>query len=239
MEKAREELKKALQAGPGAGRLALPGRLGARREGGRLGVMVARPSDAMADQLDLPKGQGVVVEEVQDGSAAAKVGLKVHDIVLELDGKAAPSEPAEFARQVSEVKADTAVDVVVLRKGRKETLKGLKLPEVKPDLGPKLDFKFPDVPFAVPGAPGAANVTTTINRNNDEFTARRTEGDLTLTVTGRVADGKASVSEVKVEDGKETHTYAELEKVPEAYRARAKALADQAAGKPAVRGREF
>src|SRR5262249_10458303 len=98
------------------------------------------------------------------------------------------------------------------------------------------DFKFPDVPFAVPGA---GNATTTINRNNDEFTARQTEGDLSITVTGRVADGQASVSEVKVEDGKEAHTYAELEKVPEAYRARAKALAGRAAGKPAGKGKRF
>ena len=37
----------------------------------------------------------------------------------------------EFKKNLQDVKPDAAVDVVVLRKGKKETIKGVKLPEAK------------------------------------------------------------------------------------------------------------
>ena len=42
-----------------------------------------------------------------------------------------PSNPEEFRKLVEGIKADTPVDAVVLRKGKKETIKGLSLPEAK------------------------------------------------------------------------------------------------------------
>ena len=41
----------------------------------RLGVVVSQPSAALADQLDLPKGRGLVLEQVVPNSPAAKAGL--------------------------------------------------------------------------------------------------------------------------------------------------------------------
>jgi hypothetical protein len=234
MELLRKEMRRGLElARPGAaGRMGLSG----QPQEGRLGAVVERPGDALVDQLDLPRGQGVVVREVQDGSAAAKAGLKPHDILLELNGKPASSEPAEFARQVGEIKADTPVDAVVLRKGKKETIKGLTLPEAKaaPARG-GLRFEFPAVPFGpAPGIRGlggrGGNGSLSISRNNDDFTVKETRGDVTITVAGRVADGKPVVSEVEVQDGKDSSKYVDLEKVPEAHRARARELADMAAG---------
>jgi beta-lactamase regulating signal transducer with metallopeptidase domain len=97
----------------------------------RLGVRISQPSEALVDQLDLPKGQGLVIEDVMPDTPAAKAGLKSHDILLELNGKAVPSNQGEFVRQVQEIKADSKVDAVVLRKGKKETIKDLTLPEEK------------------------------------------------------------------------------------------------------------
>jgi len=98
---------------------------------GRLGVRVSTPSPALADQLDLPKDQGLVIDQVTPESPAAKGGLKNNDILLEFNGKPVPTNPGEFIRQVHEIKADAKVDAVVLRKGKKETIKGLALPEEK------------------------------------------------------------------------------------------------------------
>ena len=71
-----------------------------------------------------------MIAHVKAGSAAAKAGLKANDILLELNGKPKCShEPKEFVKMLQEVKANTPVDAVVLRKGKKETLKGLSLPE--------------------------------------------------------------------------------------------------------------
>src|SRR5205823_1383109 len=119
--------------------------------------------------------------------------LKAHDVLLEVDGKPVSSDPAEFVKALESVKANTPVDVVVLRKGKKETLKGLSLPEKAAALDlavpalPPLNVAPPAVAgvpgFAiVGGAPGAGVMTTTF-RTNDHFTTRHQEGSLVITLT--------------------------------------------------------
>src|SRR5262249_22971070 len=75
----------------------------------RLRAQVRRPSQTLVEQLDLPKEQGQVLEEVGANSAAAKAGLKKHDILLELNGKPVSSKPEEFRKMLKEVKANTPV----------------------------------------------------------------------------------------------------------------------------------
>src|SRR5207237_3713548 len=108
-----------------------------RQQEPRLGVRLDRPSGTLVDQLDLPKGQGLIVEDVVKDSAAAKAGLKKHDILLELAGKPVPNDVQEFARMLKDIKPDTKVDAVVLRKTRKEAVKGITLPKAKeaPQMG--------------------------------------------------------------------------------------------------------
>ncbi len=223
----------------------------------RLGVSVERPSETLADQLELPKDRGLVIRDVMAGSAAAKAGLKAHDILLELDGKAVSNNPEEFRKQVEGVKADTPVNAVVMRKGMKETIKGLSLPEAKaaapvlpganPSVFPGIEPNFPALPFTPPNAvlpippaglgdlpgvgvgigSGVANgVMTTTFRNNDHFTTRHQEGSLVITLTGKVADGKATVNEISVRDGGESHSYTSVDKVPEKYRDKVKNLVE-------------
>ena len=116
--------------GPGAERVAV-------RENLRLGAKLEKPTETLVEQLDLPRGQGQVVTQLNDESPAAKAGLKAHDILLELDGKPVSSDAKEFAKQLGDIKADTAVEAIVLRKGKKETIKGLSLPEDTKPTTPK------------------------------------------------------------------------------------------------------
>jgi S1-C subfamily serine protease len=115
-----------------------------RQTNGRLGVRVEKPGDTLVDQLDLPQGEGLVVVEVAADSAAAAAGLKPHDILLEFAGKPVPADGPAFVKMVQEAKPGTPLEATVLRKGRKETIKGLTLPEGKPASGPQ--------PRPVPGA---------------------------------------------------------------------------------------
>ena len=103
---------------------------------GRLGVRVEPPSPVLADQLDLPKGRGMVVHDVLPDSAAAKAGIKPHDIILSLGKRSVSNDPAEFADMLNEMKADAPFDVTVKRKGKDETIKGITLPEAKPERKP-------------------------------------------------------------------------------------------------------
>ena len=101
-------------------------------QGGRLGVSIDRPSDVLAEHLNLEKNTGLLITDVVDESAAAKAGLKMHDILVEFGGKPVPNNPIEFARMVEEAKANTPMDAVVIRKGKREEIKGISLPEPRP-----------------------------------------------------------------------------------------------------------
>jgi membrane-associated protease RseP (regulator of RpoE activity) len=217
-----------------------------RRGETRLGVGVSKPGPTLAEQLDLPKGQGLTLDEVRPASAAAKAGLKPHDILLELDGKPVPNDPAEFVKQLAAIPSNKSIQAVVLRRGKRETIKGLKLAE-ETAIAPGFGFSpFKVIPEMVPGqgrfgpdlpgfqgfgfnanmsAPRGGIMTTTI-RTDDHFTSRHQEGSLVITLTGTVEKGKAKIGEIQVQDGRESHKYDSLEKVPAAYRDKVKHLAD-------------
>ena len=84
----------------------------------RLGVRMEKLTPLMVEQLGIENGKGIAIAEVIEGSVAAKVGFKTHDIVLEFAGKAVSDVPEDFSRQVLDVKAGEKVDAVVLRKGQ-------------------------------------------------------------------------------------------------------------------------
>jgi len=199
----------------------------------RLGAEVQRPGAALVEQLDLPRDRGLVLMEVGPNSAAAKAGLKKHDILLELGGKAVPSKAEAFRKLLSGIKANTPVDAVVMRKGKKETVKGLTLPEAKaaaaPEPGEGL-FDIPNLPDLLPKAPADGEVTS-ITRNYDQFTATQKKGKATVTVTGTVDQGKAKVGKVVIEDGeKGKKEYEGVDKIPAEYKQRVEKLAEMSAG---------
>jgi len=96
----------------------------------RLGVQVAPANPAMADQLGLPKGVGMVLKFVPKNSAAGKAGLKNNDILIEIGGKKVAQDPQEFSKLINGIKTGDKVDAVVVRKGKQETIKGITLPDV-------------------------------------------------------------------------------------------------------------
>jgi membrane-associated protease RseP (regulator of RpoE activity) len=194
-----------------------------------------RPSEVLAEQLNLPRGQGLVVEQVQPDSAAARAGLKSNDILLELNGKPVSSDPREFSRMLDEIKPNTPVDALVLRKGQKETVKGLALPESRPSRRavPRLSAPRTStrVPSGLPGSPNrgpvGASVQITITRTGDDFIARRQEGRLVISVKGTVAGGKVNIAEIRIEADGRVETYTSLDQVPAAYRDRVQSLIEQ------------
>lgn len=207
----------------------------------RLGAEVMPPDGALVDQLDLPKDKGLVLGKVAPNSAAAKAGLKPHDILLELNGKAVTSNVSEFRKFLAGVEANKPVDAVVLRKGKKETVKGLKLPEAKAvAANPLGDFPaLPNFPKfegfgnfenLLPPAAGNAD-STVVTRNNDQFTVTRKSGKSSVTVKGKIDQGKAKVENVTIDDGNGKKTYDSLSKVPAAHKKQVEDLLEMVAGK--------
>lgn len=197
-----------------------------------LGVNVEPVSAALASQLDLPKGQGQLVGLVTPGSAADKAGLHTHDILLQLNGQPVSRDPAQFTRFLAGIPPKTAVDAVVLRKGKKVDVKGIALPETsavpvppaplysspsRPASGTSNTVYFLERSGKSWDAPVDSQVFITTFRQQDRFTTRYQEGSLIVTVIGKLTKGQAAVGQVKVQDGGVEHRYPTLDKVPPEY----------------------
>jgi beta-lactamase regulating signal transducer with metallopeptidase domain len=223
-----------LMIGPGGVR-----RLGAVG-GGRLGIRVDRPTDALASQLDLPAGQGLVCLDVPADSPAGKAGLKPHDILLEVAGKVVPNDRNAFVKNLKDVKPDDKVDIVVLRKGRKETIKGVSLPEAgEPEMPAFPNFQdFPRLggldarpvplplppPLPQPGAgPRAGTVTgpgesVRVEQVNDAFTVFYTKDGVKVTVTGtKEGEGAARAESIEIDANGKTIKAESIDKLPKEY----------------------
>ncbi len=198
----------------------------------RLGVRLDKPSATIVDQLDLPRDQGMIVEEVRDDSAAAKAGLKQHDILLELDGKPVPSDPQALHKLLQDIKPDEAIEAVVMRKTKKETIKNLKLPKGAAgqpgNTNPfRLDF---NQPFgALNGAfNGGPVASTSVTRTNDSFMIRHQDNGVMIGIKGTVEGIKAGTAEIVIQEGDTTEKYESVDKVPEAHREKVRELIQKA-----------
>ena len=81
-----------------------------------LGVEWERPSAVLLSQLDLGR-TGIVVTHVVPGSRAARMGLRLHDVLLSLDGDAIASG-VDVTRALRDA-GDRSVTAVVVRRGQK------------------------------------------------------------------------------------------------------------------------
>jgi serine protease Do len=89
--------------------------------GARLGISISDVGDDDAKTAKLSTPAGAVVDEVSEGSAAEKGGLRKGDVIVEFDG-----ERVRSARQLTRLVQETAegrrVSAVVMRDGQRVTL---------------------------------------------------------------------------------------------------------------------
>lgn len=227
----------------------LGGRMGAldargvRLADARLGVRIEKPAAALADQLDLPAGRGVVVTEVRPGSPADKAGLKTNDVIVEFAGRPVSDNVTDFVRSVETAPRDGKVDLTVMRKGKKETLKGVSLPEngrradappapFVPPVAGRAGLPAPPAPEAPPAvrvappariaaiAPidlGAAG-TVAVRISDGMFMLTAEADGVRYVIEGTVGE-KATPSKVRITDGDKPKVEVDtLEKVPAEYR---------------------
>lgn len=90
----------------------------------QLGLWMMSPSNVMAKVFAGGKDRGLVVERVGKDSAAAIAGLQPFDVLLEVNGKVVPHNVGEFRKLLTEIEPHSTVDVLVQRKGKRETIKG-------------------------------------------------------------------------------------------------------------------
>jgi membrane-associated protease RseP (regulator of RpoE activity) len=192
----------------------------------RLGAELQKPSKTLVDQLDLADNQGIVLKSVKAQSAAAKAGLKSSDILLELDGKAVPSQVEDFVKQLNEIKKDSPVDAVVLRKGKRQTVKGLKLGDVPAAPAPLGGLPgLPGGGFQFQQGQGPGGVSISQSHGADgSFTTKYQAGDVAIHIKGKVEDEKANIASIEIRDGDKTNTYQSVDEVPANLRDEVRAL---------------
>jgi membrane-associated protease RseP (regulator of RpoE activity) len=88
--------------------------------GGWLGVHTVPLVPALRAQLEIPEGQGIVIEFIAEEGPAAKAGLEENDIILTLDGKPVRSVEA-FRQQLRESMPGASAVITYLRKGKEDS----------------------------------------------------------------------------------------------------------------------
>jgi beta-lactamase regulating signal transducer with metallopeptidase domain len=193
----------------------------------RLGVTVEPLSSAMADQLNLPKDLGMLVTDVIADTPAAKLGIKVNDVLLKIGGAQIPADVDDFQKLIASLKSDTPLGVVVLRKGQKQNLGNVKLASaaapptsdtyklteiINKAVIQKLEAEEKDI------------AKMTMTRSGDEYTVRYREGQLTITLTATFKDGKGKVRSIDIlRENKQTQ-YSSFGAVPEQFAPRVRQM---------------
>jgi serine protease Do len=88
---------------------------------GWIGVQIQPVTADIADSLGMKVAKGALVAEPQEGSPAAKAGIKSGDVIVSLNGEAVP-DARTLARRISSMPPSTAVKIGVYRNGREEVL---------------------------------------------------------------------------------------------------------------------
>jgi len=89
--------------------------------GARLGVSLADVSSEDRTRLKLADERGALVREVEDGTPAAKAGLKADDVIVRFDGETVRSS-AQLSRLVRETPPGRTVPIEVSRGGATQRL---------------------------------------------------------------------------------------------------------------------
>lgn len=117
----------------------------AGEKSGYLGVMLQDINSSMAKALDLDDENGVLINEVVDGSPAQEAGLQDGDVIIKFKGQDLTDHKA-LTKAVGSSSPGEKVEVVVLRSGKKKTLKvelGEREEKIRAFLSDSDDLHFP------------------------------------------------------------------------------------------------
>jgi Do/DeqQ family serine protease len=89
---------------------------------GQLGIVVQKVTTDIASRLGLKEARGVVVAQVQPGSAAARAGIRQGDVITSLNGVEV-NDPNSFRNQVASTPPGSEIVLTALRDGREQQVR--------------------------------------------------------------------------------------------------------------------
>ncbi len=87
-----------------------------------LGVTIGEVDEALAAQLGLKEGQGLLVRSIIEDSPAEKAGLKSYDIITRIDNQEV-NDISDLRKKLREIKEGDTITLSVLRQGKSTTIK--------------------------------------------------------------------------------------------------------------------
>jgi membrane-associated protease RseP (regulator of RpoE activity) len=113
-----------------------------------IGVSISPIEPALRSQLKLPANQGLLAIDVVKDSPAAAAQVKVHDILLSLDGKGLESQ--EKLVEIVQSTGQKSVLLEVIREGKKQTIgvtpqRRKPAPTENPGINQQLSYVFSQV----------------------------------------------------------------------------------------------
>src|ERR1043165_2903116 len=90
-------------------------------QGARLGVMVMSLTPGLRGSFGAASDRGVLVAKVEPNSAAAKAGIKVGDVIVDVKGNAV-DDPGDVIEALSEAKTGDKIAVAVVRDHKQMSL---------------------------------------------------------------------------------------------------------------------
>jgi Do/DeqQ family serine protease len=103
---------------------------------GHLGVVVQPVTEDIAASLNLNNARGVIVSQVQPGSAADRAGLKRGDVILALNGNVI-SDPNSFRNEIAATPPGRTIILRIWREGNEQELRPT-LRELTPEERPAI-----------------------------------------------------------------------------------------------------
>jgi len=88
---------------------------------GFLGIGMQDVTAGMAKSLGMDRPRGIIVTSVLEDSAAAKAGLRKHDVMVQFNGKDVSSANA-LRFEVARLKPGVEVEIVLIRRDQQQTL---------------------------------------------------------------------------------------------------------------------
>jgi hypothetical protein len=156
--------------GDGQHMFAVAGRHAKKEKAAFLGVVAVPADPAMRDQLKLPRGIGLVIQQVTDESPAERAGIQQHDILMKVDDQWLVNSQ-QLGVVIRMHKGGDEVKVTLVRQGQQQTVtakleeKEMVIPESN-----EPNFVIGDNAFqglTVPAPPGLPDVFTRWDKDDD------------------------------------------------------------------------
>ena len=165
---------------------------------GWIGVSIQPVDEQIAESLNLPGTRGALIEGVGDNTPAGQAGIQIGDVIIRFDGQEV-KEMRNLPRIVAGTPVGKTVDVVVIRKGKEQTLKLTVQRLDDPDQKPKKQVKNEPQPKARPAANQVLGIELSAINEDLRRRFRLRESVKGLVVTG--VDPDSNAAEQNVEAG--------------------------------------